>query len=337
MMVDPYERESLAAAIAGAKSWADLMRRLGLKAGGGQRRRLRTLAEFHGLDTGHFTHRSARRRYSDEAIASAAASSTTVREVALALGARPSTGTLSHIARRMTAAGVDTSHFTGMRRQRIELPFTSEELARAVAASDSLRGAARVLGLVDDGRSRAALARALKQEGIDTTHFRNSRPVIPEAELRLAVPSAASYADLMRALGMEVNDVNHRRLRREVVRIGLDVGHFTRRPWGKSPAAAAKQVARDTLLLLPEGSARTKRSRLHRALQEVGVPYACTGCGNPGEWQGRPITLQIDHVNGDWLDNRRENLRYLCPNCHALTDTWCRKRPPRADSPPARP
>ncbi len=54
------------------------------------------------------------------------------------------------------------------------------------------------------------------------------------------------------------------------------------------------------------------------------MTYTC--CGNTGEWLGRPITLQIDHINGDWRDHRRENLRYLCPNCHALTETWCRQK-----------
>ncbi|MFB8399257.1 HNH endonuclease signature motif containing protein [Streptomyces yangpuensis] len=332
-----HEREVLAAAAASSRSWADLMRRLGLTVSGGQRRKLQAKAHRWGISTDHFTRQDVRRTYSDEAIARAAASSFTVREVALQLGARPAPGTLSHIVRRIKTAGIDISHFKGASRDRIELPFTVEELEDAVASSTSVRAVARALDMVDDGRSRAALARVLKAQGIDTSHFRNARPTISETELRAAVPDAASYADLMRTLGLEVTYANHRRLRRMVAHLGLDVGHFIRRPWSRLPTATRRPIAPDVLVVHPEGTSRTKRDRLHQALQEVGVPYTCAGCGNPGEWRGRPITLQIDHVNGDWLDNRRENLRYLCPNCHALTDTWCRRSRPRADSRPGRP
>ncbi|MEV7414250.1 HNH endonuclease [Streptomyces sp. NPDC089919] len=73
-----------------------------------------------------------------------------------------------------------------------------------------------------------------------------------------------------------------------------------------------------------DGSKRTRTATLRRALREVGRPERCTGCGSAPEWRGRPMTLEVDHVSGDWSDDRRENLRLLCPNCHAITTTWCR-------------
>lgn len=53
------------------------------------------------------------------------------------------------------------------------------------------------------------------------------------------------------------------------------------------------------------------------------IPHECQECGNAGEYNGRPLTLQLDHINGVNNDNRIENLRFLCPNCHSQTDTFC--------------
>ncbi|MEU6368452.1 HNH endonuclease signature motif containing protein [Streptomyces sp. NPDC046931] len=337
MATGTYDRGTLAAAVARSHTWNDLMRHLGLKPSGGQRRVLQERVAAHGIDTGHFKQRSPWHRYPDAAIAAAAASSTTLREVALKLGATPATGTLAHIRRRIAAAGIDISHFPGIDRPHVDLPFTDDELRAAATSARSVRGAARILGIPDDSRSRAALGRMLRERDIDTAHFRNARLTIPADALRAAVARATSYADVMRALGLEVNDTNHRRVRRQAAQLGLDTSHFVRRPWGGTRTAPRTCAPERVLVILPVGSARPNRARLHTALQAAGVPYRCTSCGNEGQWLAQPITLQIDHINGDWLDNRIENLRYLCPNCHSLTATWCRQkggRPARrTDSP----
>ncbi|MFI9261822.1 HNH endonuclease signature motif containing protein [Streptomyces sioyaensis] len=325
-MAGDLTRERLTSAVAEASSWADLMRRLNVKASGGRRRMLQAAVADFGIDVGHFTPRNAGRRYSDKAIAQAVATSSTLLEVARKLGATPAPGTLSHLRRRITAAGIETSHFPGLTRSRPELPCSPEELRSAAASASSLRAVARTLGVSDDGRTRAALRRVLAELGVDVNHFTHARTPLPEDRLRAAVAGGTSYADVMRALDLPVNDTNHRRIQRKVVQLGLDVSHFTRKSRRDVRPARPKPLASQVLCVRPEGSPRVNRERLHRALGEIGVPYACDFCGNPGTWRDQPITLQIDHINGDWLDNRAENLRYLCPNCHALTDTWCRRR-----------
>ena len=49
--------------------------------------------------------------------------------------------------------------------------------------------------------------------------------------------------------------------------------------------------------------------------------HKCESCGI-SEWLGKPLSLELDYINGDRYDNRLQNLRILCPNCHAQTDTY---------------
>lgn len=68
-------------------------------------------------------------------------------------------------------------------------------------------------------------------------------------------------------------------------------------------------------------------SKLKRRLIEEGLKHdVCEICGQVPEWNGIPLTLQLDHINGDHNDNRLENLRIVCPNCHTQTETFGNKK-----------
>jgi hypothetical protein len=58
-----------------------------------------------------------------------------------------------------------------------------------------------------------------------------------------------------------------------------------------------------------------------RIVKDNLLEYKCVKCGIDS-WCGETIVLDLDHINGDNRDNRIENLRYLCPNCHSQTDTY---------------
>ena len=111
-----------------------------------------------------------------------------------------------------------------------------------------------------------------------------------------------------------------------------DAGHSYREcraAFGFSAASWTKAVRRGVLQArarewpLTEVIRRAKsRTHLKRRLLRAGVlANYCEGCGIT-DWRGRPIAIQIDHVNGEARDNRLENLRMLCPNCHSQTETW---------------
>ena len=63
-----------------------------------------------------------------------------------------------------------------------------------------------------------------------------------------------------------------------------------------------------------------------RLINEKLLQSICNICNISTIWNNQKIVLHLDHINGDIYDNRLENLRFLCPNCHSQTDTYCRKK-----------
>jgi transcriptional regulator with XRE-family HTH domain len=103
--------------------------------------------------------------------------------------------------------------------------------------------------------------------------------------------------------------------------------------FGFSPDAWHKAVKRGAVVPRPVAlpieeylvagrTTRTSRTNLKLRLLSEGLKQnRCEQCGIV-EWRGESLSMQLHHLNGDGTDNRLENISFLCPNCHAQTDTY---------------
>lgn len=145
-----------------------------------------------------------------------------------------------------------------------------------------------------------------------------------DLELAQIVERSNSLADVIRALEMPLNSSSYTTVNRRIKHAKLSIEHFhTAAKPRKKPSPPTK-----VLRLRHKQEGRENAERLRNALRAAGVRMVCVGCGIGPAWRGMELTLEVDHIDGNPLDCRMNNLRFMCPNCHQQTDTYGRRQRP---------
>lgn len=142
---------------------------------------------------------------------------------------------------------------------------------------------------------------------------------VTDEEFRNIIASNYSYSDCLRALGLGTKGGSSTDiLKRRIKELNCSIDHFNREK-------AEVNIKYDLKDILIKDSPYLNIARLKKRLISQGIlEYKCAICGLK-EWQNKPISLQLDHINGNNNDHRIENLRLLCPNCHSQTITFAGK------------
>ena len=140
------------------------------------------------------------------------------------------------------------------------------------------------------------------------------------ASVETAVLQNKSIAGVLRQLGLRPIGGNYRTIHRIIEENGIDTSHFTVQGWNVGLAFKPQKSICDEDVFVINSNYKCSW-RLRERYKKVTGIEKCENCGLDS-WLGKNIPLEIHHINGINTDNRLNNLRLLCPNCHALTDNY---------------
>ncbi|MEK9194253.1 MAG: HNH endonuclease [Patescibacteria group bacterium] len=140
-----------------------------------------------------------------------------------------------------------------------------------------------------------------------------------EKELKDAVKNSKSLRQVLKKLNLREAGGNYDQVKKYIKEYDLDSGHFTGKAWNRGMRGIGRpRLSLDAILV--KGSA-FQSFKLKSRLFKAGLkPQYCEQCNWAERTYDGYLPLELDHINGNRHDNRLNNLRVLCPNCHSLTD-----------------
>lgn len=196
----------------------------------------------------------------------------------------------------------------------------------AVKSSKSPAQVFRKLG-TSDNNYRSFWVRCEKLE-LDTSHFATDKVIrqsLTDEQVGVSCTNNISRQGALSELGLSFGRASVKWIDDKIAALQVDITHWLGQGHLKGKTHNWTK-GRDLNEILVQNSDYLSGTSLKRRLIKLNLlTNQCYECGMLSQWNDKPLVLQLDHINGDHRDNRLENLRLLCPNCHSQTDTFASK------------
>jgi 5-methylcytosine-specific restriction endonuclease McrA len=131
--------------------------------------------------------------------------------------------------------------------------------------------------------------------------------------------------DVLSYFNLKNKGGNNKTVKERIQFLNLDTSHFL------TSVESSSYSRRLTLESFQERYLTINSNKVRKDIKKYLLKFhllkwRCDNCNNNGTWNGKKLSLQLEHKNGISNDNRLENLCFLCPNCHSQTDTFAGKK-----------
>jgi hypothetical protein len=146
--------------------------------------------------------------------------------------------------------------------------------------------------------------------------------VATNKEIIDAIPKCTSIRQVLILVGLVPAGGNYKRVKNIIDENSINITHMTGKGWNTKNKSGNlilnKKASLEEILVLGSSYKGGTYKLKNKLLSEGIKDNVCEECGIT-EWMGNPISFELHHVNGNGSDNRLENIKFLCPNCHAQT------------------